>query len=201
MLKVFYKIIILVTIPLSLASQNVVNQADPYGFGEMIINYSKKISFLLNNNLSNDYIVRFIAHFDHEYAFQIKKTDSSNYEISTIAFRENIWNANNLDSVAKNINRRNISEKIVLEIDTLFNVFIDSLSLIGVPINDDTTYHLIRKSNNTIKFTAIKSHKKTQALLIEICELLMKYAEDTSIEEIEIQKKIDTLKLTLRITP
>ena len=114
MLKVFYNIIILITIPLNLASQNTTVKTDSSDFGKMINNYSQNLSFLINNNLSSDYIVRFIAHpsFDPEYAFQIKKTDNSSYEISTITFRENIWNANNLDYVVKSINRRNISKKL-----------------------------------------------------------------------------------------
>ena len=197
MLKVFYNIIILITIPLNLASQNTTVKTDSSDFGKMINNYSQNLSFLISNNLSDDYIIRFIAHpsFDPEYAFQIKKTDNSSYEISTIAFKENIWYATNLDYVVKSINRRNISKKITLEIDTLFNVFIDSLSSIGTPISGDITYHLISKSNNKIKFIAINLRENTHMLIIEICELLMKYAEDVIIDEIEIQKKIDSLLL------
>lgn len=161
--------------------------------------YNENFSRILKDNFEEDYLVRFTAKpfIDPEFAFQIRKIDSMNYELSAVVFTENLWDAHLMDSVKADVQNRHINRTLAVKIDALFNVFIDSVlkNEIIVTVLDGTSYTFSHKTENTEKCGETSDPIIDSPLgeLVGICEVLMKYAKGEDIDLKKLDKRISKL--------
>lgn len=161
--------------------------------------YNENFSRILKDNFEEDYLVRYVAKpfIDPEFAFQIRKIDSMNYELSAVVFNENLWDAHLMDSVKADVQKRNINRTLAVRIDALFKVFTDSVSKneINQTVLDGTSYIFSHKTEETEKCGQTSDPGVDSPLgeLVWICEILMKYAKGEEIDLIKLDKRIDKL--------
>lgn len=156
--------------------------------------YNEKLERLLSEGLNADYIVRFIAKpsIEPEYVFQIDEIDSSEFEISTLTLRSNLWNTKNVDSIF--CKKREIKEDLVIEISTLFKILIGSVSAknaYGVG-EGGITYNFFYSSEGTIRCGEVATHSKNSLLneVIQVCDNLMQYAQGEDIKLRDLCHKV-----------
>ncbi len=165
--------------------------------------YNEQLEKVLMNNLEEDYIIRFIAKptYNPEYAFQIRKIDSTNFEIEAVFFHENLWNVQSINP-SIDVRKRYINKELVLKIDALFKVFTNTISnkytlFIG---EDCSSFIFKRKTIDGVICGETWSPNDTSPLgkLVCICKVLTEYAkgEDVELEKVHesINKLYDSMK-------
>lgn len=147
--------------------------------------YNEKLEELLSETLNDDYIFRFVAKpsIEPEYAFQISEKDSSVFEISALILSANLWNTKNVDSLISK--KREINEYLVVEIETLFKMLMDSVSTknaYGV-VEGGIIYNFFYSSEGTVSCVEAWSPNTNSLLyeVIQICDNLMLYAQGEDI--------------------
>jgi len=165
--------------------------------------YNEQLEKVLMNNLEEDYIIRFIAKpsYNPEYAFQIRKIDSTNFEIEAVFFHENLWNVQSINP-SIDVRKRYINKELVLKIDALFKVFTNTISnkyALGIG-EDGTSFIFKRKTIDGVICGETLSPNDTSPLgkLVCICNVLTVYAkgEDVELEKLHesINKLYDSMK-------
>lgn len=163
--------------------------------------YNDNLDSLLNNNLNDNYKIRFISKpsFAPEYGFQIFKDTTENHKLQAFLFKENLWNllysAKNPDSLKIDIYNKKISDNLVTNIDTLFKILTDSVKIRGTSLPsgfDGITYQFIRKTNEGCICGETWSPENDTPLgeLIQICNALMKYAKGDDINIDALNRRI-----------
>ena len=160
-------------------------------YRDLINTYKDNFNKILNDNLKEDYIIRFSVQpkFDAESAFQIKQIDSLHFEVSSIILHENLWEflfySHEVDSMQVSLYNKSITNDIVLKLHKLFpNTFKgrDSCTDVG-----SFTY-CFRKQINSASNVDFPLWK-----LAYICEFIMEYAIGKDIDMENISKRIDEL--------
>jgi len=163
--------------------------------------YDESFEKKLRLELNQDFMIRFIAKpaFSPEYAFQIEKVKNEEYKLIAILFQEKFWSAKNRDSINVDSFDRIISFELASLLDILFKKATDSSSVrkYGIIAGiDGVNYYFYRRSESTeIKCGECWSPSKGTPLfeLVNICDNIIQYAKRESIENNDINKRIENL--------
>gem|GEM_PF-3452533 len=160
--------------------------------------YNEQLEKTLMKNFKEDYIIRFIAKptYNPEYAFQIRKIDSINFEIEVVFFHENLWNVQSINPTV-DVRKRNINKELVLKIDALFKIFTNTISnkeALGI-VEDGTSFIFKRKTKDGITCGETWSPNETSPLgkLVCICNVLTEYAKGEDVELEKVHESINEL--------
>jgi len=165
--------------------------------------YNERFERKLNLELSQDFMIRFIAKptFSPEYAFQIEKVNDEEYKLIAILFQENLCSVKNKNRDSINIDSfdRIISFELASSLDILFKKATDSSSVKKDFIfggTDGVNYYFYRQSESSeINCGECWSPSKGTPLfeLVTICDTIIHYAKGESIEISDINKRIENL--------
>ena len=189
-------------------------------FYEDINEYDELLEKVLTDNFTEDYLIRFIAEisFDPEYLFQIRETDNSNYEIEAVVFQESLWESFStskfvyldqvkvpkiefiLDSVKRDVYKRDIDKTLVVKLDELFNVFTSDVEVFSVAICLDCSNYIFKQKTDKgiiCGETQESSIDSPLGKLVSICDDLTLYAKGEDIDLTRLEERIIELYLIM----
>lgn len=163
--------------------------------------YDEFFNKTLDKLIDQTYLLRFIAKpsFDPEYMFQIEKTENNKYSLQTILFHENLWYTKNRDSIKFEAFKRFISYDLVLYLDSLFKKATNAAMIRKTSFlagEDGENYYFFRQSiYSDISCGQCWSPSNGTPLdeLINICDKLISFAKNDTVNIEEIKDRIDKL--------
>ena len=225
LLKVMKKVVYIICFVLLMGTLTVQGQEYRLTLCEELTDSSKEYEELLEkvltDNFTEDFIIRYIAKpsFEPEYLFQIRETDNSSYEIEAVVFLESLWeplSASNfvyldqvnvpkvefiLDSVKRDLHKRDIDKTLAIKLDDLFNVFTSSMNEVGtgIIIEDGIGYRFKRKNKDEIICGEAWSPNEDSPLgkLVSICDDLTLYAKGEDVDLTRLEERITELYLIM----